>query len=318
MTDITPQVEILLSTYNGEKYLDEFLWSIFRQEYDSWKLIVRDDGSTDNTHKILHDWNIRFGNRMVLFNSQTTENVGVVRSFSRLMERSAAPYVMFADQDDIWLPRKVSVTMNAMRRQEKQVSVTQPILIHTDLTVVDEKLQVVSPSLWSYQGLSPGRGRLFPRIMVENIIWGCTAMLNRPLIDLVGCIPTATVHHDWWVGLVASAFGHIVSLSEPNILWRRHGLNDSEISGILEVSRMARTDLQGARRRLARVFEESRPRIAMFLQLYRHRLPRVYIAAAEAFLTLPDRNFLDRRLDIVHHGLFFGANLRNAGLLALI
>jgi hypothetical protein len=154
--------------------------------------------------------------------------------------------------------------------------------------------------------------------MVENVVLGCTAMLNRSLVELIGSIPQDAIYHDWWIALVASAFGDIVPVKEHLVLWRRHGSNETEASNLRSVFWRALFNLFEARRRVQRVFQESRPRVAAFLSRYRDRLTADQISAAEAFLGLADRGFLARRLDIIRHGLFFVVPLRNAGLLALI
>ncbi len=313
-----PHVEILLSTYDGARHLGEFLRSLVGQDYRQWSLTVRDDGSSDDTLSVLRAW---AGSQEIEINVLTearVENLGVVRSFSRLLERSTARYAMFADQDDIWLPGKIRMTLEAMRRREEQVGAGKPVLVHTDLTVVDTELRVLSESLWRYQGLVPGRRPIFSHTMVENAVWGCTAMMNRPLIELVHEIPPQAIHHDWWIALVASAFGEIVSLDERTILWRRHGLNESDISGVAHAARGAITNLGGARRSLARALEDARQRVALFVDRYGDRLDQTQFEAARAFLGLPRQNVIGRRLAILRHGLFFGSHLRNAGLLALV
>ncbi len=311
-------VEIILSTYNGMAHLDELIKSIAQQDHENWSLKIRDDGSSDRTVEVIQEWQARLPDRIQIFDGQSNANVGVVRSFSDLLESSLAPYVMMADQDDVWLPEKVRLTLGAMRRREEHASPARPILVHTDLTMVDQELRTLSPSVWRYQGLAPGRGRAFSRTIVENTVWGCTAMLNRPLVEIVGCIPVATIHHDWWIALVAAAFGDIVSLSDSRILWRRHGHNESEISGIRDVSMRLGSNFQGARQRLKELFDESRPRVRLFLERYRDRLQYSDVRTAEAFLRLPQRTPIGRRLDVIRHGLFFGANLRNIGLLTLL
>ena len=318
MAGCNASVEILLSTYNGAAHLEEFLASILGQEFDNWSLMIRDDGSSDGTVKIIEDWSRRFPHRIRLLDAPPNENLGTVLSFSRLMQHSTAPYVMFADQDDIWLPSKVRGALAAMRRQEGQDGASKPILVHTDLMVVDENLNTLANSLWRYQGLVPGRHPVFSRTMVENVVWGCTAMLNRSLVDLVESIPPVTIHHDWWIALVAAALGKIVSSNEQSILWRRHGRNESDISGIQAASLWALTDPRAARRRLMSVLEASRPRVTLYLERYRDRLQPEQIAAAEAFLHLSQYGLLSRRWKIIRHGLFFGSRTRNVALLALI
>ena len=310
-------IEILLSTYNGEYYLTSFINSLLRQDYTDWSLIIRDDGSTDKTKNMLMSLQSSRPDKFRVVESPLG-NIGVVESYSTLLRISSADYVMMADQDDIWLPGKVRLTLDAMRRQEQKAAAGRPILVHTNLTVVDQNLRTLAPSYWAYQGLVPSRGRRFPRMMVENVVWGCTAMLNRPLIGLLGNIPEGADHHDWWIGLVAAALGDIVSLQEPHILWRRHGQNVSYISGIDRASLWALTDMGSAQRKLKSLFSENRQRVRLFLEVYRDKMKQKDIDAATAFLNLPQRAPFSRRLDVVRHGLLFNSRRRNIGLLALL
>ena len=307
-----------MSTYNGSAYLEALLESIFRQDHEDWSLLIRDDGSTDTTRDIVSRWCQNHSNKIVVLDEHLDNNLGALLSFSRLLDQSSAPYVMFADQDDVWRPEKVRITFEAMQRQESISGTDCPILIHTDMTIVDEKLEVLGKSLWIYQGLVPRRNPRFSRAMLENCVWGCTAMLNRPLITAVAGIPSVAVHHDWWIALVASAFGATVPVSAQPILYRRHGDNESEISSLREVYRSGLMDWRVPRRRVAQLLEESRPRVVKFLELYGGRMSADQIAAAQAFLHLPERGFLGRRLDILRHGLVFSGALRTLGLLVFV
>ena len=318
MAESSDHVEILLSTYNGAEHLETLLESIIGQDHNDVTLVVRDDGSSDATLAIIRNWQARYPDRIRFFEGRLEGNVGAVGSFSRLLQASRANYVMFADQDDVWLPDKVRVTLDAMKRREGMVAPDQPILVHTDLTLVDQDLRTLSASSWAYSGIVPGRGRTFSRIMVENIVWGCTSMLNRPLIELVGSIPAGAVHHDWWIALVAAALGDVVSLRDSRILWRRHGLNVSDISNIQSNFFVAVFNAKAAREKLDKLFSENRIRVQLFVDRYGDRLKAQDLAAAKAFLHLPDRPKLARRLDIIRHGLLFSSRRRNLGLLALM
>jgi hypothetical protein len=311
-------VEILLSTYNGERYLDAFLTSLAAQDVGNWTLTIRDDGSSDGTLEIIRSWVRKLPARIHLLQGENPGNIGVVRSFSRLLETSTAPYVMFADQDDIWLPGKVRLTLTAMRERERKTDPTQPILVHTDATIVDAQLHPSGATVWRRQGISPAGRSKFSRILVENVALGCTMMLNRPLVEVVRFLPSDMGYHDWWIALVASAFGELVALYEPQILWRRHGANESEVSNIGAALQSTALDPFALRRRLTRVFQESRPRVTTFLAMYRDRLQPAQIAAADAFLRLDRQDFLARRLAILRHRLLFVAPLRNVGLFTLI
>ena len=195
---------------------------------------------------------------------------------------------------------------------------TDQILVHTDLTIVDEDLRVLCHSHWRHQGLAPRADPAFSKVVVENCVWGCTAMLNRPLIDAVGSIPPAAIHHDWWIALVAAAFGATVPIAAQPILYRRHGRNESEISSIAQAARSGLAHWGAARDRLAQILEQSRPRVAIFLERYRERMEPSQIAAAEAFLALPRLSFWRRGLEILRRGLVFTGPLRTLGLLLFV
>ena len=313
-----PMVQVLLSTWNGSAYLPELLDSLAAQTSQSWSLLVRDDGSRDRTGEILEDWASRHPGRLVIVPNPAGANLGVVGSFSRLLEASSAPYVMFADQDDVWAPEKIALTRDGMRRREAEAGAARPILVHTDLMPVDSDLTPISESYWTLQGIVPDRGHALSRMLVENIASGCTMMLNRPLVDRVGAIPEEAALHDWWISLVASAFGDIVSLPARPILWRRHGANVSETTDLRRVLLSAVAGAPAMRRRVARLFEDGQPRARSFLERYRGELKPEERQAVGAFLGLLRLNPLARRASILRHGLLFTSRLRNAGLLALI
>ncbi len=312
------EIQILLATYNGALHLDAFLDSLVAQDYQHWSLLVRDDGSSDATPALLERWQSRLGNRLHILHDSSQCNLGGVVNFSRLLTASTAPYIMFADQDDVWNPEKVSVTLAAMQRREAETGSTRPVLVHTDLTLVDENLRVIAPSYWKYQGIVPKNGHALNHMMLENIASGCTAMLNRPLAELSGEMPREAGLHDWWVSLVAAAFGEIVTIPVQTISWRRHGANDSEITRLSGVFRRTLTGVPDMRRRVARLLENSRPRLRLFLARYRRRLSPRQVADIEAFLALPTLGFFARRRAVLQHRLFFTSWSRTAGMLLLL
>ena len=311
-------VEILLSTYNGAPYLDAMLQSLVDQTCPDWTLTVRDDRSSDATPHILERWRQRLPGRIRWIDADERINLGVVASFSRLLTQSTGAYVMFADQDDIWLPRKIEAALAGMRAEEARRPAGWPVLAHSDAVVVDRDLKPLGQTAWRNQGARPEKRSTFSRLMVENVVLGCTMMLNRPMVEAAGEVPLAAVYHDWWLALVASALGSIVALPDAHIHWRRHGANDSEMSDVRAAFRKAVASPGAMRGRLRELLEASQPRVAQFLARYRDRLAPDQIAAAEAFLGLTRQGFLARRWRILRRRLFFVSPLRTVGMLALI
>lgn len=216
-------VTVLLAAFNGEKYIAAQLDSIINQTYRNIKIIVRDDGSTDSTPDIIKHYCEVYPDIISL--CPTNEPTGsAAGNFFKLLEMHRDNYIMFCDQDDIWLPNKIELTLNAMKNAEAQ-NPNLPILVHTDLIVADSKLQRISNSFMKFQKLSPNRYEL-NHMLMQNNITGCTVMINQELHEKLFVYPEGCAMHDWWIGIVAAAFGKIVFLSTPTILYRQHSGNE--------------------------------------------------------------------------------------------
>ncbi|MEA3456076.1 MAG: glycosyltransferase family 2 protein [Campylobacterota bacterium] len=219
-------IAILLTTYNGEKYITELLVSLENQSDNSFDLFIRDDGSTDRTIERILSFQSDSNLSIILL--PKGENIGASQNFAYLLQHALKYeqylYLMFCDQDDVWLPDKIEQTQNAMSEKEKNYPAT-PLLIHTDLQVVDENLGLIDNSYWSYQSLDPDYDSL-NRLLIQNVITGCTIMINRALAEIALPIPKEAIMHDWWLGLVAASLGRIESLPQSTIKYRQHGAND--------------------------------------------------------------------------------------------
>lgn len=218
------KVDILLATYQGSKYLEAQLKSIFSQTHDQIHLRVRDDGSNDGTLAILEKWKNHYPEKITIIPS--TQRLGIKGNFSELMKKSSASYVMLADQDDIWLPFKIKMSLERLKMMEKKYGAHLPLAIHTDLKVVNQDLSEISTSFWKYSRLKPDLISL-NRLLPQNVVTGSTMLINRPLVELAAPIPEGAIMHDWWICLVAACFGHIEWLRQPTILYRQHSLNDT-------------------------------------------------------------------------------------------
>lgn len=231
---LQPQVTVLLSTYHGERFLDEQLKSLLNQSYPEIMILVRDDGSTDDSPKILADYSLRYPERFKLVRDEPA-NLGASASFAWLTDYALRHkqdlgmdrlYLMYCDQDDIWYEDKVTRQMNAMLATEDEVGNDEsvPILVHSDLHVVAEDGQSIAESLARYQGLEIERNS-FANMMISNLVTGCTALINEALARKALPIPKSAIMHDWWLALNAAAFGRVVFLDTPLVHYRQHGAN---------------------------------------------------------------------------------------------
>ena len=221
------KIAILLATYNGAKYIREQLDSLFQQSCGDFHLYVRDDGSTDDTLKIVEEYRQKYSDRItVLEDSQ--KHKGAAKSFMTLLQEVDSDYYMFCDQDDIWLPNKVELTFARMKEIEGtagKATGTAPALVATDLKVVDEQLSPIKDSFNA--DLKIDVFRKHPELIcVRHVVTGCTMMFNRATKEAsLPMSPRATMH-DEWVALCVHFKGGIISiLDEATMHYRQHTSN---------------------------------------------------------------------------------------------
>lgn len=218
-----PAISICMATYNGEQFLKPQLESILAQSNQDWQLLIRDDGSDDNTMRIVEDYAERLPGKIRLV-TDNGSRLGASLNFGKLLEYANTEYIMFSDQDDVWLPNKIELTLNVMKATER-IYPDKPILIHTDLQVMDSELNTIANSMWSYQKLFPEAGDDLNRIMAQNVVTGCTVMINKRARVISIPVPGEAVMYDWWLALNVCRHGKIIYVSIPSVLYRQHSGN---------------------------------------------------------------------------------------------
>lgn len=304
-------VEIVMATYNGEKYLKEQLDSIFYGSYQNFVLHIHDDGSTDRTKEILEEYQKQYPNRMKLHFHE--KNQGIIKNFLMGIKQTTADYVMLCDQDDVWLPKKIERTLAYMKYCEKKKGEDLPITVFTDAQVVDEHLNVIDDSFHQVGRLNVKK-RSLDGLLMENKLIGCTMMMNRNVIDRLYRLPEHARMHDWWIGLVTAAFGYIGYLKEPTLLYRQHGSNDVGSKKYFEYVKSRVLHLWNSRKVLYCTIEQGKE----FLEVYRGELSKEQREQLEQFVSLPEMNFFERRRIVLENRFLKSTLLRNIGLLLLI
>nr|WP_319569910.1 glycosyltransferase family 2 protein [uncultured Draconibacterium sp.] len=237
------KVEILLATYNSANYLKDLLDSLVVQSYTNWELLVHDDGSDDQTIAILKEFEKQQGREIKILSSD--KQLGPMRSFEKLMEYSSAEYIMFCDQDDVWLPHKIEKTLACILQLE-QNNPNKAALVFSDLTVVDEQLATINPSFWNYSKVDPENVYNAYKLLINNPAPGCTFIMNRKVKPLVLPFPEQARMHDWWIILKVAESGVIDYLKKPGLLYRQHKKNKvgaEAIKNTYLLSRMANLSL---------------------------------------------------------------------------
>ena len=213
-------VDILMATYNGERYLEEQIRSIQAQTFTGWHLLVSDDCSTDRTLEIIQ--HLATEDDRIRLVSSGTRKGGAKENFFYLMSQSTADYVFFCDQDDVWLPDKMALSLEHML---KNAIAGKPNCLYTDLAIVDRRLNTMYESRFAKAGVS-GKDN-FASLLFENRLTGCTVLVDRALLRrAMKCFNLESViMHDWWVGLIAVSQGRLIRFERATMLYRQHEAN---------------------------------------------------------------------------------------------
>lgn len=300
-----PRVAVLMSTYNGERFLREQLDCIRDQQGVEVQLFVRDDGSTDSTLAILKDYAHLWPQ---LAKIAPGPNLRAAKSFLALLQ--AAPggfdYYAFADQDDWWAPDKLARGVAMI-----EASGEGPRLYCSHVTCTDEDLTPLGE-------LSRNDDTRFEHLVFENIAYGCTVVMNVAARGLVADQPpeAGVAMHDWWCAMAAAAFGQVIFDPEPRILYRQHGANDTGTQPyrLMEIGRQLRV-----LRRNPNAFYPIHAQCSEFLRLHGDRLKpqhrRLLERVVRSKRSLPARLWFALTAPVVRQRLT--TNIASRGLFAL-
>lgn len=286
-------VEICLATYNGEKYLGELYNSLAIQTHSNWKLIIRDDGSADNTLAILE--NLEKIDARIKILHDKNGNVGVIKNFELVLMETSANIVMLADQDDVWLENKIEKSLALLTLN---LEPGHPKLVFTDLEIVDSTLSLIEKSFIESKKLTPLTSLELSSLIVQNVAPGCTMMFNRALIKLALPFPDNIAMHDWWLLLVALVTGKVSYLNQSTILYRQH---DNNVLGA------GNYHMTGYKKRLTLAIEQSKELRRRFIGKLK---PREY-EVLRVFSNIRSYPIFFRQLKAIKIGLKKSSLMRN-------
>lgn len=217
---VKPEVQILMSTYNGAPFLDQQIQSILSQTHSQWELLIRDDGSTDNTIEHIKLYVEKYPEKIRYIKNGPGGGSSI--SFMGMLDLVEAPYCMFCDQDDIWVPDKIQVSLEEIKKLEKE----DPIgLVFTDMEVVSEDLKHKLGSFLRLQKLNPKWIKNSNNVLAQSMAAGCTMMFTWHLIKILKPIKAPLFQHDHWVLINASIYGNVSYLDRKTVMYRQHSHN---------------------------------------------------------------------------------------------
>ena len=304
------RIEILMAAYNGAPYIREQIDSILCQTDTDWHLTISDDGSTDGTDAIIDEYALQYPDRVQRVYSGRRFG-GAKDHFFWMTEHCDADYIAYCDDDDTWRPDKLEKLRKAMQDAEERLGNDKPLLVFSDQTVTDDKLNMLAPSLMRYQKQYFEHFD-YRSILLQNVVTGGAMMVNRALARLaLRCADTSQViMHDWWMAAVAARFGEIVYIDEPLGAYRQHGHNSVGAKNVGSLSHILHK--LGHTREISLTLTHKKAQASVFERTYAPKLEE----ADRAFLG----QFASRRSGLVFylknralvHGFF-----RLAGMIVL-
>ena len=213
------KIDILLATYNGSKYLHEQLDSILSQSYGNINVIIRDDGSSDNTVMIIKEYEEK-DNRVKLLNDNLG-NLGFVRNFEELMKNSTSEYLMFSDQDDIWYNNKVETSYKRIKAIEEKNGKSCPILVHTNSKIMNYETRTKSSFISDC-----AKNSSFENSFFNFFVQGSTMLINGSLKREALPFSKEVYLHDRYLHLIAEFIGIRAYIDMPTMDYRQHSNNE--------------------------------------------------------------------------------------------
>jgi len=320
-------IEILLATYNGERFLPEQIESITSQSFKDYNILASDDNSSDCTFEILRSYESVLGEKIKVVQSNTHS---AKENFYNLLDMADDEYIALCDQDDFWESDRLEKSLKALQRLEKRYGKETPILVHSDLEIVDENLNSKNKKMSELTGISEAikyakkeskylytisTEKSFSRYLVENNITGNTVIINKALLDIYKR-PKVSFMHDWWLGLIAFTFGKVGFLNECLVKYRQHESNELGAKNPLELRNIKKRNKQKIRENYDCMFAQ----VEEFLRLYKDELGKsrsadTYFARKylNAFANMKSKNRISKIRDILKYSFFKSSKILTIG-----
>jgi len=308
-----PEIDVLMATWNGSRFIEQQLESLFQQTFQNFRLIIRDDASSDSTLQRIERCRSDQPDRVLVRQNSTRQ--GACRTFSLLAEESDAPYFAFCDQDDVWRPDKLELELHSAKRIESEYGGHAPVMVFSDMELIGPDNERLAGSMWKMKHMNPRRATL-GTMLVQNLVTGCTVLGNHSLLRHGLPIPEEAFMHDFWLGLVAAAFGVLVPMDKITVGYRQHELNAMGAGNqpqLLEAIKRLFSDPA-----FAQGLAKSRRQASKFAEVYGDRLSEHQMDILRTWSKSDDMPPVLRHWTLYKNGLRRTGLLNNLGFLARV
>ena len=278
-------VDILIATYNGEKYLQQQLFSILAQDYANWRVLFHDDGSSDNTVGIIREF-CNMDSRFVFIDDGLIFKSPAL-NFMHLLKQSTQDYICFCDQDDIWIENKLSVLITNF----KQSRIPKAIISSGYIFSSDDNRIL---GLLNYQIRT-----LSELLFINGGIHGSRSMINASMREQMISYSGPLNMHDHLMAQIACSFGEIIYIDTPLFFYRQHSSNvtgniiANPLRRVLEAFRSLRTKFLISRE----IFECNRA----FAENFSLKISEADKKLINAYLCYPKLNFCHRIITLLRN-----------------
>jgi glycosyltransferase involved in cell wall biosynthesis len=305
--------DVILAVFNGQTYLPTMLDSLLSQTTRDFNVLVRDDGSRDGSIEIIESYKARFDGRLSVITGKSSGSA--TANFAILMRETKADYVLLADQDDVWKPEKVELTLRSLKEADAKYGPSTPIYFATDIAVVNKDLELISASYWKWKRLRPSMMSKLSQSLICVPIQGMASGMNRALLDLSNPVAAKAISHDWWAQLIAAAMGKVICDPTVTALYRVHGGNASvpKEVGVIPYLKLG-LDAGFLRRGLGRRIEQANALADAFAE----RMPPDKLKIIQRFTRLQSEGFLQRRFTLVTGNYLYHDLVRNMATFVLM
>lgn len=310
-------IHIIMCTYNGEKYVQEQIDSILNNTETDWVLYISDDGSTDKTYDLASEYAKDYPEKIILTTHKNTADPSIhflekVRDISTRMQSD--DHIMLCDQDDIWYSNKIQRTLQCMNCLATKSSNEIPLLVCTDVEVVNEKKELIAASYrkmnhYNIKKLDAGH------LLMEHKAQGCTIMINKVLADMVKELPQTVTGHDVWLEMIAVTMGKVGYLDESTMAYRRH--SEQYTVGEMGYWNILFKQLKNIKNQKYIVYGLT-PQAQTFLEIYGLELDYKCRKLVEAYATLEQQGFWQKRLSIIKYHMWKTGIIKNIGMMILL